>query len=400
MKKAIGYFGRGLVGLVIALCLIITVVPHFLDRIYYDGPATDHYDGARFFNPDGEDTVAPPTGGNRSSFLINRILLSASQAWPDGVAVTPAKPKTLAPLKEGEMRAIWVGHATVLIQTPTLNILTDPIWSQRAGPFGFGPTRVTQPGIAFDDLPRINIVVVSHNHYDHMDLATLKRLWDRDQPKIYTTPGNDKLLRDAGINSIVLDWGTAEATFNLCEAGALCEDVSVVAMRNHHWSSRWFADRNRALWSSFLIKVPGGNIYFAGDTGYGDGKWGAEAAAQGPVRLALIPIGAFRFAPGQMHTASHIGPIQAERIFASLIPAKAIPIHWGTFDLSDEARDTPPKMLAEVMKCAGYADQSSFAPVAVGTPVMIPAIPEKGTRAAPPPPDTRCLADPAITGLP
>jgi L-ascorbate metabolism protein UlaG (beta-lactamase superfamily) len=375
MKKAIGYFGRAIAGLVIMLCLIITIVPPFLDRVYYDGPKTGHYDGDHFSNPDGEDTAAPPTGRSRGGFLINRVFQSTSTAWPTMIPITPAKPKALPPLAAGEMRAIWIGHATVLIQTPTLNILTDPIWAKRAGPFGFGPARVTEPGIAFDDLPKINIVVVSHNHYDHMDLATLKRLWDRDQPKIYTPFGNDKLMSDAGIKSIRLDWNDAEEMLNMCEPGAPCENFSVMALRNHHWSSRWFADRNRALWSSFLIKLPGGNIYFAGDTGYGDGKWGAEAAALGPVRLALIPIGAFRFAPGQMHIASHIGPIQAERIFASINPAKAIAIHWGTFKLSDEARETPPKMLAEVM-------------------------PADGVRPAPPAPDAKCLADPAITALP
>jgi L-ascorbate metabolism protein UlaG (beta-lactamase superfamily) len=399
MKKAIGYFGRGLMWLVIALCLAITLVPPFLDRIYYDGPRSGHYDGERFFNPDGEDSEKPPTGGSRGGFFLNRAL-TYTPSWPESVAVMPARPKQLSPLKTGEMRAIWVGHATVLVQTPTLNILTDPIWSKRAGPFGFGPARVTEPGIRFEDLPKIDIVLVSHNHYDHMDLDTLKRLWDRDQPKIYTAPGNDKLLGDAGIRSIRLDWDQADATTAVCQAGALCENYEVMALRNHHWSSRWFVDRNRALWSSFLIKVPGGNIYFAGDTGYGDGNWGALAAAQGPVRLALIPIGAFRFQPGQMHIAQHIGPIQAERIFASINPAKAIAIHWGTFKLSDEARDTPPKMLAEVMKCAGYADVSSFSPVAVGAPAMIPAIPEEGVRAAPPPPDARCLTAPAITNLP
>jgi L-ascorbate metabolism protein UlaG (beta-lactamase superfamily) len=400
MKKAIGYFWRAVAGLVIALCLIVTVIPPFLDRIYYDGPKNGHYDGNHFFNPDGDDTAAPPTGGSRGGFLINRVLQSASQAWPDMIPFTPAKPRTLPPLKVGEMRAIWVGHASVLIQTPTLNILTDPIWANRAGPFGFGPARVTKPGIAFDDLPKINIVVVSHNHYDHMDLATLKRLWDRDRPQIYTPRGNETLMKGAGIEAIAVDWGEGLTVQSVCEEGTLCENYSVMALRNHHWSSRWFADRNRALWSSFLIKLPGGNLYFAGDTGYGDGQWGKEAAAFGPVRLALIPIGAFRFAPGQMHIASHIGPIQAERIFASINPAKAIAIHWGTFKLSDEARDTPPKMLAEVIKCAGYADPSVFAPVPVGAPVMIPSLPTEGIRPAPPAPDAQCLNDPAITALP
>jgi L-ascorbate metabolism protein UlaG (beta-lactamase superfamily) len=144
------------------------------------------------------------------------------------------------------------------------------------------------------------------------------------------------------------------------------------------------------------VTHPAGNVFFAGDTGYGDGKWAEEARALGAIRLALIPIGAFRFEPGQMETGSHIGPIKAERIFAGLGASYAIPIHWGTFQLSSEARETPPKMLAEVMKCAGYRDISLFSAKQIGAPVMVPPLVETAT---PPAPDARCLAGDAITEL-
>ena len=392
MKKLFRVLGRVFAYLVITLCLIATVVPPFLDRIYYVGPAGPHFDGERFSNPGNDDTFRMPSKGGRAGFVVNRALgKTGAPPWPDTVDITPAKPKSLPAIQPGEMRAIWIGHATVLIQTPELNILTDPIWSYRAGPFGIGPARVTVPGVKLADLPKIDLVVVSHNHYDHMDLDTIGKLWDRDQPLIVTSLGNDTLIKRTGAKVVAADWGKRVQVKN---------GVEVVVTRNHHWSSRWFADRNRALWSSFLVRLPGGNVFFAGDTGFGDGKWGSEAATYGPVRLAMIPIGAFRFQPGQMHVGSHIGPIQAERVFASLNPVRAIPIHWGTFKLSDEARDTPPKMLREVMNCAGYADPNSFGPVAVGAPLMVPALPKEGVRPAPPAPDPVCLNDPAITGLP
>lgn len=384
--KAILFLGKALVALVIAACLAATLIPPFLDRIYYEGPASAHFDGSRFFNPDGDSAGQIPIKGNRVNFVV-RWLTGADdrEDWPEMINVKPAS--AFPPLAAGELRATWVGHATVLVEMPGLTMLTDPIWSERSGPFGIGPKRVAEPGIRFEDLPKVDLVVVSHNHYDHMDLATIQRLWERDKPMIATALGNEALIGKTGAKVTALDWG---------QRITLRPGIDVAVTRNHHWSSRWFTDRNRALWSSFVVTHPAGNVFFAGDTGYGDGKWAEEARALGPVRLALIPIGAFRFQPGQMDTGSHIGPIQAERIFAGLGASFAIPIHWGTFQLSSEARDTPPKMLAEVMKCAGYRDIAVFAEKQIGVPVAIPPLVEV---AAPPAPDVRCLKGEAITRL-
>jgi L-ascorbate metabolism protein UlaG (beta-lactamase superfamily) len=384
--KAIRFVGKAIVALIILFCLIVTLVPPFLDRIYYEGPDSGHFDGARFFNPDGDDTSQMPTKGSRGNFIA-RWLTGADdrEVWPTTFPVTP---QTAFPaLADGEMRVTWVGHATVLVQTQELTILTDPIWSDRSGPFGIGPKRVTEPGVRLEDLPKVDLVVVSHNHYDHMDLDTIERLWDRDRPIIVTALGNESLIRQTGATVTALDWD---------QRITVRPGIDVAVTRNHHWSSRWFTDRNRALWSSFVVIHPQGNIFFAGDTGYGDGRWADEARSLGPVRLALIPIGAFRFGPGMMDTGSHIGPIQAERVFAGLSASFAVPIHWGTFQLSNEARDTPPLMLAEVMKCAGYRDIAVFAAKAVGVPVMVPPYAE---MPQPPPPDARCLTGTAITSL-
>jgi L-ascorbate metabolism protein UlaG (beta-lactamase superfamily) len=259
------------------------------------------------------------------------------------------------------MLATWVGHATLLVQADGVNILTDPVWSDTAGPFGMGPKRFAEPGIRFEDLPKIDVVLVSHNHYDHMDLTTLKRLWDRDRPLIVTSLGNDRVIAEAGIPALALDWG---------QRVTVRPGIDAVATRNHHWDSRWFADRDRALWSSFVVALPHGNFFFSGDTGLGDGKWPAEAAALGPIRLAAIPIGAFRFDEGQMANGSHIGPPDAIRVWDGLGRPRAIPIHWGTFRLSREGYDTPPRMLDAMLRCAGE-DPVRFAAVRIGEPATI-----------------------------
>jgi L-ascorbate metabolism protein UlaG (beta-lactamase superfamily) len=410
MARAIG---RVLLVLLVALLLAIALVPQFLDRIYYRGPVSDHFDGERFFNPGKDDTVRPPTGGSRASLLFRAATGGDGRPeWPESVPVAQTKPPARV---EGErMLVTWIGHATVLVQTAGLNILTDPIWSDTAGPFGFGPRRVAAPGVRFEDLPKIDLVVVSHNHYDHMDLATLKRLWERDKPTIVTSLGNDALLKVVGIpdrNRVTdcpdcrgveaWDWGGGASVAygpdyqQSVRKNRLASGVMVYVTRNHHWGSRWFADRNRALWSSFTVVTGFGNIFFAGDTGLGDGKWPAEATRYGPVRLALIPIGAFRFVPGQMGTGSHVGPIDAVKVFEGLRASRAVPIHWGTFRLSYEAYDTPPRMLTEAMRCAGH-DPRRFAPVRIGQTVEVPPF------SAPPKPKPlgpACLNGPAIRSL-
>lgn len=382
LVKTASALGVTLLFAVIALCLAITIIPPFLDRIYYEGPMTGHYDGEHFFNPDGKISFEAPPGRNRRSFMARWILNQDDRPeWPDAVAVKPARPAPFAAPRG--MSATWVGHATVLVQAAGLNILTDPIWSDYASPLPpLGPKRVAQPGIRFDDLPKIDLIVISHNHYDHMDIPTLKRLWARDKPKIVTSLGNDTVLKDNGIPATALDWGrsvTGAALNGLgtqsviqCENYEHCPDYRVHVTRNHHWGSRWGTDRDRALWSSFVIETRAGNIFFAGDTGAGDMQWPVEARRFGPIRLAIIPIGAFRFWPGQMESDSHIGPRRAVKVFEAMQASTAIPIHWGTFRLSYEKWDTPPRMLELYLRCEGI-DRRHFAPLKIGQSILVPA---------------------------
>jgi L-ascorbate metabolism protein UlaG (beta-lactamase superfamily) len=350
--------GTALLFLAVALCFAPSLIPPFLDRIYYRGPESDHFDGARFFNPGFEEY----RGGNPRRFFNRWATGDGRAEWPESVPVSPTVPP--ARVMGDGMRVTWIGHATVLVQTQGLNILTDPIWSERASPFSFvGPKRVRAPGVRFEDMPKIDLVLVSHNHYDHMDLPTLKRLWDRDRPVIVTSLGNDSILRGAGVPSRSLDWNGSLA---------IRPGIELLVQRNHHWSSRWGTDRNRALWSGFIVKLPGGNILFAGDTGLGDGSWVREAALQGPFRVAIIPIGAYE--PRDFMKTNHVNPEEAVRIFEALDPAAALGIHWGTFQLTFEPINEPRQKLDALKRSRGIAPDR-FVAIEAGGSFGAPAIP-------------------------
>ena len=355
MRTVLRRLGTVLLFAAVAACFAPTLVPPFMDRIYHRGPVSDHFDGARFRNLDPD----PPRRTRPGGFMSRMLTSDARARWPESVAVTPTVPP--ARVEGDEMRVTWIGHATVLVQIAGLNILTDPIWSDRASPFSFaGPRRVRAPGVRFDDLPRIDLVLVSHNHYDHLDLATLRRLWERDRPVIVTSLGNDTILRRAGIASEARDWGGRVP---------LGTGAEVIVARVHHWSSRWFVDRNRALWSGFTIRTPAGSIFYAGDTGWGGGAWVREVARGGPFRLAIIPIGAYE--PRDFMRASHIDPAEAVEMFEILRPERAIGVHWGTFQLSFEDIDAPRRELAARLRARNIAPDR-FVTVEAGESLDVP----------------------------
>ncbi|MGQ0588101.1 MAG: MBL fold metallo-hydrolase [Sphingosinicella sp.] len=356
MRRILRWLSAGLLFLLVAICFAPTVIPPFLDRIYYDGPVSGQYDGARFFN-----SVSAPERPRRRGTVMDRMASARGEAatWPDQVPIRHTVPPRRV---EGErMLVTWIGHATVLVQTAGLNIVTDPIWSERASPFSFiGPRRVRAPGVRFEDLPPIDLVLVSHNHYDHMDLPTLRRLWTRDRPVIVTSLGNDTILRKAGVESVARDWGGRVP---------LRDGAEVIVARNHHWGSRWFTDRNRALWSAFAVRTPSGNIFFAGDTGWGDGSWAREAAALGPYRLAILPIGAYE--PREVMASNHVNPEEAMRVFEILNPVTALGMHWGTFQLTWEPIDDPWRRLAALRRARGLAP-GRFVATPVGLTFSVP----------------------------
>ncbi|WP_106638593.1 MBL fold metallo-hydrolase [Allosphingosinicella vermicomposti] len=236
MIRILKGLGTALLFPIIALCWAPTLLMPFLDFRYYRGPISDHFDGERFFNAYTPRGPQSPSAG----FFLGRVGGEVRAAWPEQVQVTPTIPP--ARVQGDAMKVTWIGHATVLIQTGGLNILTDPIWSERASPVSFlGPKRVRAPGVRFDDLPKIDLVLISHNHYDHMDLPTLRRLWERDKPQIVVSPGNDTILKRVGIPSLPMDWRGGYWINDACDPSiAPCRAaIDVTVQPNHHWSSRW-----------------------------------------------------------------------------------------------------------------------------------------------------------------
>ncbi len=228
------------------------------------------------------------------------------------------------------LRITYVNHATVLLQFAGLNIITDPVWSYRVSPFSFmGPVRYAQPGIALRDLPPIDIVLLSHNHYDHMDIATLRHIMRTFHPRIYTGLGNAAYLERKGITGAVdMDWWERRTD------GA----VTVVSVPAQHFSARSLSDRNCTLWCGFVLETPLGNMYFAGDTGLGPFVDGIKKKYQSFV-FGLIPVGAYQ--PAWMMRPVHTDPEEALRMHDLLNIRTSIGIHHGTFRLTDEPQNEP-----------------------------------------------------------
>jgi L-ascorbate metabolism protein UlaG (beta-lactamase superfamily) len=299
----------------------------------YSGPPSDHFDGERFFDPDGvppkslADVLRWQFGGNRQR-----------AAWPEW-APSPHADTPPERVDGEKVRLSFVGHASWLIQTSGLNILIDPVWSQRASPFSFaGPKRHNDPGISFDALPKVDVVLVSHGHYDHLDIATLARLAAKFSPRVITPLGNDVTMRSA-IKADSFDW------HDRVELG---NGVAVTLVPTRHWSARGLFDRNKALWASFVLETPAGKIYIVCDSGYGEGKhFRRVAEAHGPLRLAILPIGAYE--PRWFMRDQHMNPSDAVQALQDCGAQAALAHHHGTFQLTDEAIDAPAIGLGEAL---------------------------------------------------
>jgi L-ascorbate metabolism protein UlaG (beta-lactamase superfamily) len=293
---------------------------------YYQGPVSDHFDGLRFFNPGRPWSKTWPE--------VYRALLAAEreewpQAFPSPFRDTP--PRRVAGTA---LRVAAIGHASFLIQAAGLNVLIDPVFAERASPLPFaGPKRVNPPGIAFEDLPPIDAVLVSHNHYDHLDLAALARLAMSHRPRVLTPLGNDAIMlgHNPNIRAEAYDWG---------DSIALSADVTVTLTPALHWSARGFADRRKALWAAFVIETPAGTLYHVADSAYGDGAhFRAARERHGPFRLAVLPIGAYE--PRWFMKDQHMNPAEAVRAWRDSGAEHAIGHHWGTFRLTAEGIERP-----------------------------------------------------------
>lgn len=265
--------------------------------------------------------------------------------WPKSV---PVQPRVPPPLDGAAAIVTFIGHSTFLIQTAAGNILTDPMYSQRASPLSWtGPRRVRQPAVRFDDLPPISTVLLSHNHYDHCDRATLRKLSKRFNPRVVTPLGNERLVRSAGIQRVdELDWWETSTSGS----------HEITATPAHHFSARTPFDRNRALWGGFTVRVGKTRIYFAGDTAYA-GFFRDIPRRLGPIDLALLPIGAYE--PRWFMRTVHMNPAEAVQAHLELDAAHSIAMHFGTFQLTSEGIDDPARALDEACRI-GNVDPSRF----------------------------------------
>jgi len=326
---------------------------------YYRGPVTDHFDGTHFFNPGGilpfgfASVLRWQMNGNRSR-------------WPRHVDLPQGKAKPAVRVTGKDLRVTMVGHASLLIQVAGVNILTDPVWSKRVSPVSFaGPKRVIEPGIAFEDLPPIDVVLVTHNHYDHLDVRTLRRLQHAFAPRFVTPLGNDTIIRRAVplAHVSVLDWHGHLA---------VAEGVRVTATPCHHWSARGGRDRRMALWAAFVIETPAGRIYHVGDTGFHDGiNYRKAAETFGDFRLAILPIGAYE--PRWFMRAQHQNPQEAVEGFKLCKAAFAVGHHFATFQLTDEPMLEPLEHLGLALDAAGI-ERQRFRPLRAGEVFDVPPL--------------------------
>jgi len=286
----------------------------------------EHCDGKRFYNPNGRQAPSLldalrwklTSRAERSPAFISDVEQSVPPRAVEGSAV----------------RATLVNHSTVLLQQRGCTILTDPIWSERTSPLSWiGPRRRRQPGVSFDHLPPIDAVLISHNHYDHLDLPTLHRLAGRGTSAFVVPARGARLLRSENIGTVhELDWGESLPL----------PGFTVHCVPAFHFSSRGIFDRNKTLWSGYVIECQERLVYFAGDTGFGE-HFAQIRENFGAPRLALLPIGAYE--PRWFMAPIHMAPEDAIRAHEILAAKTSIAIHHGTFQLADDGIDTPKKRL-------------------------------------------------------
>lgn len=282
---------------------------------------SDHYDGKKFHNP-GENDL-------KSLWQVLKWKLTADTVkWPDHV---PNKNYPFRPLGTNEkMSASFINHATFFLQFPGLNVLTDPVYSERVSPLTWiGPKRVREPGLPFDTLPSVDVVIISHNHYDHLDTESLKQIDAKFHPLFLVPLGDEKLLNEIGIQNVkAMDWWEEIKV----------KDVRFIFTPAQHWSSRTPWDKNESLWGSYMVDAGAVKVYFGGDTGYSDHFRDIKSRVGAP-DLALLPIGAY--APAWFMRIHHMSPMEAVKAHLDLGAVRSLGMHFGTFQLTDEGINEP-----------------------------------------------------------
>lgn len=345
----IGVYGAA--GLVIFLWLASFVVEQTICRGgSWDGPVTDHFNGKRFFNPEADDEPH-----NISYFWWG---LTRKRGPYVTVQENRDKPQLAREVDLAQWEATLVNHSTFLLRVHDINILTDPVWSDRVSPVDCaGPRRYRPAGIDWEALPKIDVVLITHDHYDHLDLATLKKLYDRFFPQFYVPLGNKEFLEKAGINNVVeLDWWE-EAMFS-AEKG----NLKVTMTPARHFSARYRTDsaRNKTLWAGYYLESSDGvKLYFAGDSAWTK-FFGEIQSRLGSPHAAFLPIGAYK--PEGLISRAHMTPGQAVQAFKALKPKKGIAMHFGTWQLADEGYEETLSDFRNALKVQGVAEEEFVTP--------------------------------------
>lgn len=301
---------------------------------------SDHFDGERYFNPG-------LTEDHGFWDVLKWQMQFSREAWPKNVEnkFSDGPKKDVG---EREISFTFINHASFLIQTQKYNILTDPVFSERVSPFTWiGPARVRPPGLKITELPPVHFIVISHNHYDHMDMPALKDLASQHKPVILVPAGDrDKLTKEGIGNVFEYDWGQARDEH---------DGIGFTFARSQHFSGRWLNDRFKALWGAWIIRLPFAQLYFAGDTGYSD-HFASTGAEFGGFDLSFIPIGAYE--PRWFMKSMHVNPAEAVLAHKDLRSKISVAMHHGTFQLTDEAIDAPVKDLEAAL--AKEAEKPDF----------------------------------------
>lgn len=300
--------------------------------VYHNGPETDHYKNGRFQNINNQE---------RGFWPVLKWLITRTKAeWPENVS-NKNYPKPPEKVDGDTIKVTFIGHITFLIQTQGLNILTDPVWADQVGPTKWlGPDRVRDPAVKLTDIPKVDLIILSHDHYDHADTETLKVLIDRDNPAIYTGLGVDKALASDQVkgNYQIMDWWDSATVSN---------SLKVTFVPVQHFSGRGLFTRNATLWGGFVLETPSKKIFFAGDTGYCH-HFKEISDKFGPMDLSLLPIGAYE--PRWFMKHVHMNPNDAVMAHKDLQSKLSIGTHFGTFQLTDEPINQPIKDLQQAIK--------------------------------------------------
>jgi len=323
--------------IVITLLSLPFIVGALLSAPTYNGPASDHFDGKQFINPTGIKAKGLPE-------VFKWMRERKRGKWEEKRDILPG-PRPL-PRYDGGVRITFINHSTFLIQVDAVNIITDPVWSERVSPFSFaGPKRMRPPGIIFHDLPKIDLVLLSHNHYDHLDIATIKRIHDKYNPQYIVPLGVAAYLKKHRIDSVKeLDWW---------QTTAFGTGFTIEAVPAQHFSGRGTFDRDKTLWCGYAIHGAHGNVYFAGDTGYNPSTF-KEIGARTKPTIAILPIGAFK--PEWFMSPIHCSPGEAVEIFKDLGSPQSIASHFGTFPLADDSWEDPIDQLRDALKRDGIPE--------------------------------------------